>query len=63
MALYHLHHYLKNNKKVNTQELREKALMKLKICKICDKWKGIKTIISCYVCEDNYHKNCYKSKK
>ncbi len=54
-----LHHIIKHNKRKIRFDYR-KLKEKLRICKVCDKWNSITTIIQCAICEDNYHKECLK---
>lgn len=46
----------RSNKKrlIDYQKIKEK----LRICKVCDKWNHISSILQCSICEDNYHKSC-----
>lgn len=54
-----LHKIIKQNRRrirFDYRQLKEK----LRICKICDKWNNLSTIIQCDICEDNYHIACLK---
>lgn len=52
-----VHSIIKQNKRKICFDYR-KLKEKLRICKKCDKWNEINSIIQCAVCEDNYHKLC-----
>ena len=61
IALHSIFHFIKNNKISNPSEFQHKSSQILRICKKCDKWDQVRSIKTCEVCEDNYHKNCYSS--
>ena len=62
VILPRVHRLIKQSKakiRFDYRKLKEK----LQICKKCDQWNKIKSIIQCNICEDNYHDQCIDFKE
>ena len=59
MALHSLHSFIKKNKILDLSTIQKKTTQKLRFCRICDKFNRLKSIKTCFVCEDNYHRSCH----
>ena len=60
MALHSVHSFVKRNKIVDLSTFQKKTTQKLRFCRVCDKFNRLKSIKTCYICEDHYHRSCHK---